>query len=147
MIMSSFFAFMSTLAFGIMFNIRGKKLVIASLGGAITWFSYSIFTNLQSAEVTSLFAASVCGAVFSEIMARVIKTPVTTFIICAIIPLVPGSGMYYTMLEVIRGNTNKSLNLGFETLIKAGAIALGIIFVSTIAKILINLKKNKSSAN
>ncbi|MNO98746.1 hypothetical protein D3C76_905000 [compost metagenome] len=66
------------------------------------------------------------------------KTPVTTFVICALIPLVPGGGMYYTMYEVVQGNIDKALSLGLETLASAGALALGIIFVSTLTRLMRN---------
>jgi uncharacterized membrane protein YjjB (DUF3815 family) len=56
-------------------------------------------------------------------MARIIKAPVTIFLICSIIPLVPGSGMYYTMLECVKGSINNALNQGFETLSNAMSIA------------------------
>ena len=66
-----------------------------------------------------------------KFFARLCKTPVTTFIVCALIPLVPGGGMYYTMLEVIQGNVQEALVKGLETLSIAGVLALGILVVST----------------
>ena len=66
----------------------------------------------------------------SELLARRMKTPVTTFLICALIPLVPGGGMYYTMLAIIQGNTMNALEIGIHTLGCAGALALGIALTS-----------------
>jgi len=66
---------------------------------------------------------------------------VTTLVICALIPLVPGAGMYYTMYEIITGNSSGAVELGLNTLASAGALALGVIFVSTITKQVTNLKK------
>ncbi len=80
-------------------------------------------------------------------MARVIKTPATTFIIYSIIPLVPGWGMYNTMLYSIQGNINQSLSTGLNTLEIAGTIAVGIFLVSSIFKATVlfrrKLYKNK----
>ena len=73
-------------------NIRGKNLIIASLGGGVAWFTYLLSGRLQPSIVFSLFLASMVGSIYSEIMARIYKNPVTMFIICAIIPLVPGAG-------------------------------------------------------
>lgn len=33
-------SFLASLGFGIIFNIKGKNLIFASIGGAISWFSY-----------------------------------------------------------------------------------------------------------
>ena len=72
-----------------------------------------------------------CGlCLVSELLARRMKTPVTTFLICALIPLVPGGGMYYTMLAIIQGNTMSALETGIHTLGCAGALALGIALTS-----------------
>lgn len=143
MIIKSIYALVATLTFGILFNIRGKKLALASLGGGLSWFIYLLVTSYGKSSVLSLFIASLVAGVFSEMMARIMKTPVTTFVICAIIPLVPGGGMYYTMLHSIRGNINQSLNTGLETLTSAGAIAVGIILVSSTSKYIALMRANK----
>lgn len=137
MLLYSFYAFIATLGFGILFNIRNKNLFFASLGGGLTWFAYLLTNKFEPSTIFSLFIASIIAGIYSEIMARVLKSPVTTFAICSIIPLVPGSGMYYTMLESIQGNINKSLSQGLETISSAGAIAVGILLVSSVAKILL----------
>jgi len=146
MILKSLYALVATLTFGILFNIQGKKLAFASLGGGVSWFIYLLAVYYGKSNVLSLFIASIAAGIFSEAMARTMKTPVTTFVICAIIPLVPGGGMYYTMLESIRGNINTSLNYGLETLTSAGAIAVGIILVSSTSKYITLFRANKKSS-
>lgn len=136
------YAFICTLSFGVLFNIRGKKLIATSLGGGLGWIIYLISTNMDISKTGALFVASIVVSVYSEIMARFLKNPVTLFAISAIIPLVPGSGMYYTMYEFIQGNADKALILGIETFFSAGSIACGIILVSSITS-LISTKKDK----
>jgi uncharacterized membrane protein YjjB (DUF3815 family) len=141
MILNSFYAFLSSIGFGILFNIRGKNLIVASLGGALGWFTYLFSGSLQSSEIFSLFLASMVVSIYSEIMARVYKTPVTIFILCGIIPLVPGGGMYFATLEAVKGNLSIALSKGIETLFNAGAIAIGIVFVSSASTIFKKIKK------
>ncbi len=141
MILNSFYAFLSSLGFGILFNIRGKNLIIASIGGGLGWFTYLLSSKLQPSIVFSLFLASMVVSIYSEIMARVYKNPVTIFIICAIIPLVPGGGMYFATLEAVKGNLNAALSKGVETLFSAGAIAVAIVFVSSISTTFKKIKK------
>ena len=52
--------------------------------------------------------------------------------------------MYYTMYEAITGNVTGSLELGLNTLASSGTLVLGIIFVSTITR-LINRRKSKKN--
>ena len=118
-------SFIAYFGFGVIFNIKGIKLIFASIGGGLSWLAYLFFN------------------IYCEIGARILKTPVTTLIICALIPLVPGAGMYNTMYEVISGNINSAIESGLNTLASAGTLALGVIFVSTITRQLTNLKKAK----
>lgn len=55
MILNSIYAFMATFGFGIIFNIRGKKLFFAAAGGSITWLTYLICLKLQFSITSSLF--------------------------------------------------------------------------------------------
>ena len=136
-------AFLASLGFGIIFNIKGKKLIFAAIGGGLSWFFYLSLTIIGISAILSLFISSVVFSIYSEICARYLKTPVTTLIICALITLVPGAGMYYTMYQTITGNVSGAVALGLNTLASAGALALGVIFVSTITKQVTNLKKVK----
>ncbi|QGU95037.1 hypothetical protein GOM49_07990 [Clostridium bovifaecis] len=142
MIINSIYALLSSLGFGFLFNIRGRNLIFASFGGALGWFFYLLFTNYSFSKVFALFMASISVSVYSEIMARVLKAPVTIFMICAIIPLVPGAGMYYTMYEITRGNLNASLSIGLETIISAGAIAVATVLVASTTKVITTLRKS-----
>ena len=143
-IIMTLISFVATLGFGIAFNIKGKKLFFAAVGGGISWFFYSLFLEIGLSEISSLFISSILFSIYSEILARIYKTPVTTFVVCALIPLVPGSGMYFTMLSAINGDIAESLELGLKTLASAGTLALGVLFVSTITKLIFQYKyRNK----
>ncbi|WP_294156601.1 threonine/serine exporter family protein [uncultured Clostridium sp.] len=144
MIIQIFVSFIASLGFGIIFNIKGKNLIFAALGGGLSWFCYLCFSRQNMSDVLAFFLSSVIFSIYSEICARVLKTPVTTIVICALIPLVPGAGMYYTMYETITGNVSGAIELGLTTIANAGSLALGVIFVSTITRQIANLKKVKT---
>ncbi|WP_446899385.1 threonine/serine exporter family protein [Clostridium sp. LBM24168] len=135
MIINSIYALIATLCFAVLSNTRGKNLIFSSIGGGISWFIYLfIHFHLNLSNILAYFVAALIGAIYSEIMARILKTPVTTFVIGAIIPLVPGGGMYNTMFETVQGNIDKSLETGIRTLTIAGTIAVGVFSVSSISK-------------
>ena len=122
-------AIMGSLGFGIIFNIKEKKLLFAALGGGLSWLSYLAFSKLGISDAMCMFFSAIIFSIYSEIFARILKTPVTTLIICCLIPLVPGAGMYNTMYNVVTGNTSEAINLALTTLASAGNLALGIILV------------------
>ena len=144
MIIQTLVSFMASLGFGVIFNIKGKNLIFAALGGGLSWSFYLFFSRFNMSDVLSLFLSSVIFSLYSEICARILKTPVTTIVICALIPLVPGAGMYYTMYETITGNVSGAIELGLNTIANAGSLALGVIFVSTIMRQITNIKSIKS---
>lgn len=140
-------SFTASFGFGIIFNIKDKKLFFAAIGGGISWLIYGSCLHFGLSNISALFISSIGFSIYSEIFARILKTPVTTLIICCLIPLVPGAGMYYTMYEAITGNISGSLELGLTTIASSGTLVLGIIFVSTITRLLIKIKMKKRITN
>lgn len=123
---------LSAVSFGIIFNIKGKRLLAAGVGGGISWFVYKFCLANQVSQVSSFFIAAICFSIYCEVCARLYKTPATTLTVCCLIPLVPGYGVYNTMYELITGDYMKAIDYGINTLSIAGALALGVIFISTI---------------
>lgn len=123
--------FIGCVAYSIHFNIRGRYLFVAALGSSLTYFAYYISDPLGP-ETVKAFLASLVASIFAETLARIMKVPATTFLIISIIPLVPGSNLYYSMELCISGEIMPFLSSALETLGIAGAIALGILLVSSI---------------
>jgi uncharacterized membrane protein YjjB (DUF3815 family) len=127
-------AFLACIAFGLVYSMRGKTLLIASLGGALGWFVYLIF-NFLNRDILQFFIATVATAIYSEIMARLLKKPATEFQIVALLPMVPGGGIFYTMEYCVIGNDEMFMKTGLHTLGIAGALAMGILLVSSLFRI------------
>ncbi|MDY6292404.1 MAG: threonine/serine exporter family protein [Succiniclasticum sp.] len=131
------FAFFATVAFGVLFQGPKRILWRSGIIGGIGWVIFIVLKNGFSIHSFSAnFLATIAIAVISEIFARVWKEPVTVFEIPAIIPLVPGLGMYQGMRYIL----NNYVNFGNEILLGAAldscAIALGIMMVSGIFRAL-----------
>lgn len=141
MMISILGSLLAGLGFGVIFNIHGKNLIAAAIGGTIGFVCYELLLSYNVSTSAALFFAAMVFSTYSEICARKLQAPVTTFLVIALIILVPGKGMYYTMLEVIQGNTNQAILTGIETIANAGALALGTIFISTFAKFIFSKKR------
>ena len=76
--------------------MRSKFIFLAPLGGSICWIAYNLL-NFTGNDILQNFVATMAVALYSEILARIYKAPVTMFLIVGILPLVPGAGIYYTM--------------------------------------------------
>jgi len=135
------FSFIGALSYAIICGIRGRTVFWSALGGALSWLIYEILTKTWSENTISVFVASAIVAVYAELLASRLKKPAIVFFYCGVIPLVPGSGMYYTMSAAIKGENLNFLNLSLETLLSAGAIAAGIAFVTSISAVIKRLNR------
>lgn len=114
--------------------MRGKTLVLASLGGSLGWFVY-LLLNFVKNDIFQFFVATIITAIYAEIMARILKKPATEFQIIALLPMVPGGGIFYTMDYCVIGNNAMFIQTGLHTLGIAGALAMGILLVSSLFRI------------
>ena len=89
----------------------------------------------------------VAVSLYSEYMARKHHSPVTVYLVIAYIPLVPGGGAYYTMEHLVGGNTQLAMETGIHTLFVAGAIAMGIVLVSSLTRILTTYERRRREAH
>ena len=87
-------SFIGALGFSILFNMRGKKLFFAGLGGFVSWTVYLVLASMTTSTFLPNLAASMAATIYAEVLARLSKSPATIFLIGAIIPLVPGALLY-----------------------------------------------------
>lgn len=147
MLIQFFVAFISIIGFAILFNIPKNALFKTAFAGAMGWITFIVFQNQFDSTVLASFMGACVVAAISEIFARAFKETVTVFVIPGILPLVPGAGMYYTMLAILQKDFSKSALVGTETLFIAGSISAGILVISSFTRIIVqlgNLKKNKA---
>ncbi len=135
--------FVGSIGFAVLYNIRGIRFVFASLGGLFSWSAYLGLGAFIPNEVARYFIVAALISLYAEIMARLLKTPTTTFIITSLIPLIPGSSLYYTMTNAFLGNGGDFIERGIMTLSLSGALAAGIIVVAGFAKIVKHSKNTK----
>ena len=125
-------AVIGTLGFSLMFKISRKQLPWAILGGAVTFVFYLLFLNFGCFIANMM--AGVAMMVYCEIVARVRKAPVTVFLSAALVVLVPGGALYYTISNILTKNTDVAISYGTTTV----TTCLGIIAGISIATVLIN---------
>ncbi len=123
------------LCYGVLFNIRGKRLVASALGGFLAWGLLLLMRRFDMSEPVNYFIVAALISTFSEIMARVLKTPAAPIAIASLIPLIPGRSLYYTMAYAFESDFNRFLEKAVYTLSLSSALALGIILAAAAAQL------------
>ena len=144
-LMESLSTFIACMGFTILFNIHGWGSLLCALGGALSW---ALFRTLEICNVDTMlayFSAAFFAAAYSEIMARIRKYPAISYLVVSIIPMLPGAGVYRATASIMTGDMAKFSQYGTQTIAIAGSIAVGILIVSTIARLWSHHQQRKSS--
>lgn len=123
-----------SLGFSVLFHIKGYKLFLAGLGGIMSWTFFLILEPWFPDEAVRYLLSSMLIGFYAEILARVQKTPTTTYLVPSIIPHIPGGSLYNTMKAAVNRDWMLCLSKGFDTIMLALGLALGIILVSSVFK-------------
>ena len=136
----------ATFFYSLIMNAPKKAIPFACVIGSAGYVIFELITEIGN-KTLAFFLATLLIAAGGEILARVIKIPSTMFIIPAIVPLVPGYGLYQTMLYLVLDEKTKALDILIETIFAAGAMAIAIAVVSFAAKSFFSRTKKYFAAN
>jgi len=121
-------------SFTVLIDIPRRYVITAAAVGILNGCVYLVSIHFGAGKVLAAFFAAFAAALVSHIFARVLKAPVSLFLIIGIFPTVPGSGMYRIVKNII-DNSPEIADSIIYTLEIAGVIALAIFLVDTIFRI------------
>ncbi len=136
-------AFLACVGFCILYEIHGFGMILCALGGSGGWLTYLLIQKFSGSGVAAAFVAGLVIAAYAETMARLRKCPASGYLLLAFFPLVPGSGVYYTMEYYLNGDNANFIITARETLTVAGALALGVLLVSSLVRMINTLNRER----
>lgn len=126
---------MATFFFAILFRTPKKAVFSVTVMGGLGYVAYDLCRRAFSVTV-GYFVGTLLISVCAEILARRRKMPALVFITPAVIPLVPGAGLYHTMRLFVYGETMAGLEKCIETLSCAGVMAVAIALAPMMIRVL-----------
>lgn len=128
-------AFFAVVTIAVLNGVPKKYLVYSGTVGAVGWAVYLLARNSEANEAIAMLVATLAVAIMSHVYARVLKAPVTLFLVCGILPLVPGVAMYRVVYYLLISDTVTAGHYAVTTVSVTGAIALAVFFVDTVFKL------------
>ena len=135
------------IGFNIVFNIHGRGGLLCALGGCLAWAVFRLSQTYLFDGMLSYFLAAFFAAAYSEVMARIRKCPAISYLVVSIFPLLPGAGVYRATAAIMNGDMSGFSNHATQTVAIAGSLAVGILIVSTIARVWSVFQQKKHTAH
>lgn len=117
-------ALIGTMCFSVLFGVPNKYNLACGIVGTVGWGVYLLTDNA--------FVSAMAIALISHLYAVYKRCPVTVFLICGLIPLVPGGGIFLTSYYMVSNHLKLAAESGFVALSATVGIAGGIIIVGAI---------------
>lgn len=128
------FAAVATAGFAVFFNVPLKLLFPSAIVGGIGWIVYLVIMEFTNNTSLSGFLAAASVSAMSEILARKMYQPAILFVISGILPLIPGIGLYNTMLAIIQEDYLLAATKGASAMLLSCSIALGVLVVTALVR-------------
>ena len=112
-IVCSFFA---TLGFAGLLHAPLRSWLPASLIGAAGYTIYWLLLQAGWNDPSAIFIGSCTASLLAQITARRLRMIASIFSVLAIIPCVPGYGLYQTMFHIGQDSLSLGLSTGVDTM-------------------------------
>ncbi len=138
-------AFAGALGFACMYNLSGRKLWLAAFNGMMGQIVYVLTKAADWNEFAAMATASLTVTLLAELLARIFCSPVTAYLVCALIPLVPGKGIFETIRCWILDYADAG-GWARITFLQGAGIAAGCLIAAGVARTLAGYRKQKKEA-
>lgn len=126
------------------FGTKGKALLYSALGSFLTWCIYLFVSEYIGADaLKAILAGATFVAAYSLVIEYVAHIPATVFHTSCILPLLPGSNLFYAVVGAIANDKKMFQTQGHTLLLVCFGISFGFIIVDVLHKYLTMLLRKK----
>lgn len=121
-----FGAFVGTVGFAMLVHVPRRSWLVSGVIAALSYLVFWGLSRLGCPEEIGIFCGALFGSLTGLFCARRMKMIGTIFLMSAIVPVVPGLGLYRMMAYLGQGRTTEGAGLGVQAMITIAMIALGL---------------------
>ncbi len=130
-------SFVGTLGFAVFMHAPKRAWLPASAVGGVAYALYWALLQFNVYEPMSIFIAALLGSLLGQYLARRMQMIATIFVLLAMIPLVPGLGLYRCMHYLGQEMYSEGVDAGVRAMVDVVMIALGIAVGSFIYRMFV----------
>ncbi len=119
-------AFFGTLGFAWLVHAPRRAWLPSGLVAALVYLLYRLLHFWGVADPVAIFCGSLLGAMAGQLCARRLRMISTVFLMAAVVPVVPGLGLYRMMAFFGQGETALGADQGIQAMITIAMTALGL---------------------
>ena len=123
-------SFFGAIGFALLTRVPRRALLPSGLIAALVYMVYWLFPMMGISEYMAVFFGCLLGSILGHICARRMRIINTVYLMSAIVPVVPGLGLYRTMASLGQGRMQQGANQGVQAMIIIAMTALGLIMGS-----------------
>ena len=127
-------AFTSSFFFALLYEGKMRLAIVSAFCGLLGKLIFDMMDGVNI--VLQFFVPTVIMCIYAEIFARVCKVPVMVITTIGILPIVPGMRFYNTIDSLLNSHVADFYSYGVDTLLSMGAMAIGLVLVSSFARML-----------
>lgn len=120
--------------FGALLYAPRKAIIWGGLLGGLGFTAYWLAMQFGAAETAAMFVGALIASIGAQLSARRLKMIATVFVTIAIIPLVPGLGLYRAMRAMAQGLTAQGMATLAHAMALVVMLALGIGFGAALGR-------------
>lgn len=129
-------AFFGSVGFAVLIHVPRRAVLACGLIAILSYLVYWGALKIGLSDPTSIFLGSLVGSLVGHQSARKMKIIGTVFLVSAIVPVVPGLGLYRMMAYLGQNRITDGANMGIRAMITIGMIALGLGAGAMISRII-----------
>ena len=119
-------AFIGSIGFLLLAHAPLRSLFPSGVIAAVSYLIYWLLASAGISDAVAVFLGSLAGSLGGQWVARRMKMIGTVFLMSAIVPVVPGLGLYRMMALLGQGATAAGADQGVQAMITIAMIALGL---------------------
>ena len=119
-------SFVGTLGFAIFMHAPKRAWLPASAIGGVAYALYWLLLKVGLYAPMAIFIGALLGSLMGQYLARRMQMIATIFVLLAMIPLVPGLGLYRCMHSLAQELYSAGADAGVRAMVDIVMIALGI---------------------